>query len=160
MRSNQEVVVLDVHTRIKHIRSVTVSYKPYWKSEFQRCLTAVNQARNILGWREVSDSIANNGFPIWEYVYEIRLKNSSASLIVFSSVDKNTDRSREVSSDAVRVVYQWSTKNGSVYSKVCKKYRVESLFANLQKAIISASNECFNLENRHWIASKQEAFSN
>lgn len=133
-----------------------MSYKPYWKSEFQRCLTSVNGAGNIIGWSEVSDSIASNGFTIWEYVYEVRLRNSSASIIVFSSVDKNSDRSREVNSDAVRVVYQWVTKGGAVYSKICKKYRVESLFENLSEALISASNECFELSPRHWVSSIEE----
>lgn len=127
-----------------------MSYKPYWKSEFQKCLTSVNGIDNIVRWEEISDFIGSDGIKVWEYVYKIILTHPSASIIVFSSVDKNTDRSREVNSDAVRLVYEWHTKYGAKYSRICKKYRVETLFSNLPEALTMASRECFNLEKFQW----------
>lgn len=135
-----------------------MTYKPYWKSEFQKFLTSVNGAGNIVCWSEVSDQIGTNGFMVWEYVYKIELKNPSVSILVFSSVDKTSDRSREVNSDAVRLVFAWSTKNGIKYSKICKKYRVESLFENLSQELIAASNECFDLGKFNWVDSIEQSY--
>lgn len=107
-----------------------MSYKPYWKSEFQNCLTSIAGKGKLLRWVEISDSLNTDQHRVWEYVYRFRLKNSAVSIVIFSSVYKETDRSREISSDAVRIVFEWNTKNGYRYSKVAKKYRVDSLFEN------------------------------
>ncbi|ELV8627402.1 hypothetical protein ACOIYL_004467 [Vibrio parahaemolyticus] len=127
------------------------NYTPFWKSEFQRCLTSLNGKGNILHWDEISEVIEEyEGIPIWEYVYEVHLKTPAATILVFSSVYKNDDRSREVNSDAVRLVYRWETQNGVLYAKIAKKYRVESLFENLASELIAASNDCFDLGKYNW----------
>lgn len=133
-----------------------MSYKPYWKSEFQNCLTSVAGNGNLLRWEEISDSLSTDEHRVWEYVYRFRLRNPAVSLVIFSSVYKETDRSREVNSDAVRIVFEWKTKHGYKYSKVAKKYRVESLFENLGNELITASSDCFNLEKYSWVSSVYE----
>lgn len=133
-----------------------VPYQPYWKSAFQNCLTSIVGQGNLLRWEEISDSLSTEEHRIWEYVYRFRLRNPAVSIVIFSSVYKETDRSRDVNSDAVRVVFEWHTKNGDMYSKVAKKYRVDSLFENLKRELISASSDCFNLEKYSWIPSVME----
>lgn len=131
-------------------------YQPYWKSEFQNHLTSMKGKGNLTWWEEVSDELESGEHKIWEYVYRFNLTNPAASIIIFSSVYKETDRSREVNSDAVRVIYEWKTKNGLIYSKIAKKYRVDTLFENLEAALISASNDSFDLNKYTWVNSIQE----
>lgn len=131
-------------------------YKPYWKSEFQNCLTSLTGTRSLLRWEEISDSLNTDKHRVWEYVYRFRLKNPAVSIVIFSSVYKETDRSRDISSDAVRIVFEWHTKNGDLYSKVAKKYRVDSLFENLVKELIAASEDCFDLKKYSWVPSLGE----
>lgn len=131
-------------------------YKPYWKSEFQNCLTSIAGKGNLLRWEEISDSLNTDKHRVWEYVYRFRLKNPAVSIVIFSSVYKETDRSRDISSDAVRIVFEWHTKNGDLYSKVAKKYRVDSLFENLGKELIAASEDCFDLKKFSWVPSVGE----
>lgn len=131
-------------------------YKPYWKSEFQNCLTSVAGQGNLLRWEEISDSLSTNEHQVWEYVYRFHLKNSAVSIIIYSSVYKKNDRSRDINSDAVRIVFEWHTKNGDLYTKVAKKYRVESLFENLGGELVSASKDCFDLNKYSWVNSLRE----
>ena len=128
-------------------------YRPYWKSEFQNCLSSVSGQGNLVRWEEVSEELEAEGNKIWEYVYRFGLNNPSVSIIIFSSVYKNDDRSRDVNSDAVRIVYEWHTKNGVIYSKIAKKYRVDTLMDNLRQVLIDASQDCFNLERYEWVNS-------
>jgi hypothetical protein len=107
-------------------------------------------------WEEVSDSLNTEEHRVWEYVYRFGLKNHAVSIVIFSSVYKETDRSRDINSDAVRIVFEWHTKKGDRYSKVAKKYRVDSLFENLGNELIAASEDCFNLEKYSWVPSLQE----
>lgn len=131
-------------------------YQPYWKSEFQNHLTSMKGKGNLTWWEEVSDELESDENKIWEYVYRFNLTNPAASIIIFSSVYKETDRSREANSDAVRVIYEWKTRNGIIYSKIAKKYRVDTLFENLEAALVSASNDSFDLNKYTWVNSIQE----
>ncbi|HHQ4734711.1 MULTISPECIES: hypothetical protein [Aeromonas] len=131
-------------------------YQPYWKSEFQNHLTSMKGKGNLTWWEEVSEELESGGHKIWEYVYRFNLVNPAASIIIFSSVYKATDRSREINSDAVRIVYEWKTRNGLIYSKIAKKYRVDTLFENLEGALINASNDSFDLNKYVWVNSIQE----
>lgn len=133
-----------------------MTYKPYWKSEFQNCLTSVVGQGNLLRWQEISESLNTNEHQVWEYVYRFHLKNPSVSIIIYSSVYKTTDRSRDINSDAVRIVFEWQTINGVLYSKVAKKYRVDSLFKNLGNQLVSASMDCFDLNKYPWVSSLRE----
>ncbi len=131
-------------------------YKPYRKSEFQNNLTSMKGKGKLTYWEEISEELELEGQKIWEYVYRFNLVNPAASIIIFSSVYKKTDRSREVNSDAVRIIYEWKTKNGLRYSKIGKKYRVDTLFENLEDELVNASNDSFDLNKYEWVNSVQE----
>lgn len=131
-------------------------YHAYWKSEFQRTLTEIAGQGNLLRWEEISSSLDTETHKTWEYVYRYRLRNPSVSIVIFSSVCKLDDRSREVNSDAVRIVFEWHTKHGARYSKIAKKYRVDTLFENLKREVVLASNDCFDLGQYDWVSSVYE----
>ncbi len=129
-------------------------YKPYWKSEFEKCLTATKGNGNLLRWEEISDSLSTSTHRVWEFVYRFHLKNRSASIIVYSSVYKKTEQSRDANSDAVRIVYEWRTGNGVLYAKIARKNRIDSLFQNLRDELISASEKCYDLTRHYsWVPS-------
>lgn len=127
-----------------------MGYKQYWKSEFQGTLSSFAKSNGMIGWQEVSEELEGDDVPIREFVYRISLRNPSASIIVFSSVDKATERTRENGTDAVRIIYEWKTKNGLIYSKIAKRNREETLFQNLEDSIVEAASNCFNLGNYSW----------
>jgi len=127
-----------------------MKYKQYWKSEFERALRSFSSSGYIVGFEEISDELQNDEIPINEFVYRINLRNKSASIIVFSSVDKRTEKTRSVGADAVRIIYEWKTKNGMIYSKICKRNRVEALFTNVQESITESSEKCMNLSQFSW----------
>lgn len=127
-----------------------MSYKQYWKSEFQRALSSFAKSNGMIGWNEVSEELEDDDVSINEFVYRISLKNPSASIIVFSSVDKATERTRESGADAVRIIYEWKTKKGLIYSKIAKRNRVETLFKNLEDSVVEAASNCFDLGNYFW----------
>lgn len=133
-----------------------MTYKPYWKSEFQKCLTEVKGRGNLTTWSEISNELDALGQTVWEYVYRFSLRHPAASIIIFSSVYKNDDRSRENGCDAVRIVYEWRTVNGVKYSKIAKKYRVETLFDNLQRDLVNASLDTDDLRKYGWVGSISE----
>jgi hypothetical protein len=125
-------------------------YKQYWKSQFQAALSSFYRTGKVNGWKEVSEEMESEEIPINEFVYRISLKNPSASIIVFSSVDKITERTRDIGADAVRIIYEWKTENGLIYSKIAKRNRVETLFENLRESIVEAANNSFNLGSYSW----------
>lgn len=126
-------------------KALTMTYRPYWKSEFQKCLSDITNTGNLLYWEEVSEELSNSPNIIWEYVYKFNLRNKAAWILIYSSVYKETDRSREISSDAVRIVIVWNTKSGLKYYPAATKYRVENLFNNVQHEIQQIAKNCFNL---------------
>ena len=87
-----------------------MSYKSFWKSEFEKLLCSLSKSNNLLYWSEVSEEFEDYGIPIWEYVYKFESKNNAVSIVIFSSVDKRTDKSRGVGKDAVRVICEWKTR--------------------------------------------------
>jgi len=127
-----------------------MEYKPYWKSEFQQTLSSLSYSSNLLDWEEVSGSIETGTLPINEFVYRFNLVNKSCSIIIFSSVDKSTERSRDVGADAVRIIYEWKTKNGLIYSRIAKRNRVDTLFENMSDSILQAASQCRNLTVLSW----------
>lgn len=91
---------------------------------------------NKLGFMEeiTEQWIEENNYSA-EYIYQISTKNKSVKIIVFSSISIHEDKARKCGEDAVRLVLQWKTKNGYVYKKLAKHYRLETLFNNVYKTL-------------------------
>jgi len=84
-------------------------------------------------------------------VYKFSLLNKSVSIIIYSSIEKQNDRTRDNATDAVRIVYEWTTKDGKKYSKIARHYRTESLLTNMSQSITAASIQCFALGEFEWV---------
>lgn len=112
-------------------------YKTISKSKFEYELIRIKNENGLCGWSEVSEELAKEGDGcIFEYVYSFKTNIKGLELIIYSSINIFDNISRGYGSDAVRVVQRWKTKNGILYRKVRKLLRVESLFTNLEKAIL------------------------
>jgi hypothetical protein len=111
-------------------------YYQYSKKHFEYMMRGI-LINNKLGFMEdITKAWREEGNTTWEYIYRISTKNSAVDIIVFSSVDMNIDKVREIGGDAVRVVLRWKTKNGNVYKHVAKHYRIKTLFDNLKDTLV------------------------
>jgi hypothetical protein len=134
-------------------------YKKYWKSGFQKNLSTFARTGVMNGWDEISTELENNDIPINEYVYRVKLKCNYASIIIYSSVDKITDETREKGCDAVRIIYEWKTKNGKIYCKIATRKRIKKLFENIKISVVEASKNYDRLNNYSWQDNIQSALS-
>lgn len=132
-----------------------MSYKTFSKAQFESELKYI-VAKNRLGvWNfaEITAEVAEHAaranqrpIPIYEYIYKVPTKSPVVDLLVYSSVDRNTGKTRDYGSDAVRVVMRWTFAkkhpDGSVivhrlYRKIHKHLRIDTLFANLEATIMN-----------------------
>jgi hypothetical protein len=90
--------------------------------------------KNRLGF--LSD-ITNQHRQTWEHIYEVTTKNPSVKIIIFSSVDMRTGCTRENGTDRVRIVMQWTTKNGVVYKRIARHNRLATLFENVKSTLLN-----------------------
>ncbi len=127
-----------------------MKYQSYWKSQFEAFLSELSNHPSLSPWREVSRKIQDETMPIQEYVYELSIDDSASSIIIFSSVDKSSDRTRALGSDAVRVIQVWHTKKGPIYRKIQKRLRVSSLFENLTQTIHKTLDTSDDLSLYQW----------
>lgn len=115
-------------------------YKSYSKKQFEYFLRGV-LIENRLGFmNDVTASSKNS----WEYIYEITTRNRAVTLIVFSSVDMRTNKTRDNGLDRVRIVMRWKTKNGDRFKRVARHNRLDTLFNNVKSTLLDSN--CFNLK--------------
>lgn len=125
-------------------------YKQYTKNEFQSALSAMRNRNGIRNWVEVSDEIQSEGVTINEYVYRLKTWHKSASIIIFSSVDKRSILSRKKGSDAVRIIFEWKTTNGTKYCRIKTRYRIDTLFENIEESVFDATKHLHDLNPLDW----------
>jgi hypothetical protein len=114
--------------------------------------------RNKCGFMtDITEEWIKEGNETWERIYKIQTKNRAVDLIVFSSVDMRTNEVRDNGSDAVRLVMRWTTKNGHIYRKIAKHYRLETLFKNVEKSIKEATSSVFQLNYKEFVPEWQKA---
>lgn len=120
-----------------------------WKSEIERRIRqAITASNGALGpcYAEISGDLVDPILgPTGEFVYRIPLSHwPQASVVVYSSVDKETERTRPYGTDAVRLVHQWTREDGmTAHTKGLTKYRTEGLKYgdNLVEALLEMSRE-------------------
>jgi hypothetical protein len=123
----------------------TRQYKQFGKSEFEYELRGI-LIRSRLGYlKDITDEYRKEN-PTWERIYTISTKNRAVKILVFSSIDIRTGFVREHGDDAIRLVMEWTTRNGKVYKKIAKHLRIKTLFGNMEKSITQAQQEVFNLK--------------
>lgn len=106
---------------------------------------------NRLGFmKDITEEYIAEGNDTWERVYSISTRNRAVDILVYSSVDIRTNRTRNCGDDAVRLVLRWKTRNGYVYKRIAKHLRIETLFQNMKKSVEKAQNSVFNLNYREF----------
>lgn len=125
-------------------------YYQFSKKHFEYELRGI-LIRNKLGQvQDITEEYKSQGGETWERIYSVTTKNKSVRILVFSSIDINTDKVRDIGGDAVKVVKEWTTKNGKVYQKVAHHYRLKTLFNNLEKTLVECSDGVFNLNYKEF----------
>lgn len=124
-----------------------MNYVAYWKSDFEKLWRSLKNEAVISNWDYATTRFSEGGnFPICEIVYQLSLPRSAASIIVFSSVDISTERTRKNGADAVRIIYEWNTRNGLIYAHYDKRLRIETMLQNLRISIVQAATDATNLK--------------
>ena len=121
----------------------------YGKKHFEFELRRLLFKNKIGSMEEITEDFSEESYTE-ERIYKIKTKNPSVSIIVFSSVDIKTNFTREIGADAVRIVMEWKTKNGFVYKKIGKHLRIDTLFNNVEKSLLKAKAEIFNLNYKEF----------
>lgn len=122
-------------------------YRSYSKKEFEFKIREIYRINNLFcKLVDVTERVGEI-VPVYEHVYSVPTKSSAVALLIYSSVDIRNARTREIGSDAVRIVMQWTIKKRNdegqviatkrVYRKVAKHLRIDTLFQNLEKTILS-----------------------
>lgn len=125
-------------------------YKQFGKKQFEYDLRGV-LIRNRLGFLEdITFEYRKENPMTWERIYTISTANRSVKVLVFSSIDIRTDAVREHGEDAVRLVMEWTTKNGKVYKSISKHLRIETLFNNIEKSLLNVKKEVFDLKYKQF----------
>jgi hypothetical protein len=115
-------------------------YKCYSKKQFEYFLRNL-LIENRLGF--LSD-VTDTHNQTWEYIYEVSTRNPSVKVIIFSSVDKRTQKTRDNGDDRVRLVLRWTNRKGEhVYKRLARHNRIETLFNNVKSTLLNAN--VFNL---------------
>lgn len=107
--------------------------------------------RNKLGFmQDITQEWLDAGNHSWERIYKISTKNKSVDIIIFSSLDINTNEVRDNGADRVRVVLRWKTKKGEVFKKIHHHNRLKTLFKNLEYTIAETQKEVFALDYKEF----------
>ena len=121
------------------------NYFKFSKKHFEYGLRNILITNQIGFLTEITDEWVDEGNVSNEYIYKITTKNPAVDVIVFSSISINTNKARNIGNGAVRFVLRWKTKNGYVFKRIAKHYRVKTLFDNIKPTIIEIQKNVFNL---------------
>jgi hypothetical protein len=117
------------------------NYQSYSKGQFERLLWLIKAEKGIGFIQEISGDLKNNSeLPYCEYIYSIPTSLSNVRILIYSSVDKRTDMTRENGTDAVRIVLESVVNQKAYRKKVQKRLRIKTLHKNLSESIQSAMN--------------------
>jgi hypothetical protein len=113
------------------------NFKVIQKSEFEMELQAIISGLGlpISGIQDITEALNNKGYGTKERIYKIKTNQSNKCIIIYSSVDIRTDKTRSKGSDALRVVVWLRTNQGDFFKSYKKHYRLETIFKNLGNTI-------------------------
>lgn len=120
-------------------------YYKYTRKQFEFKLKGILLKNKCGFMKDITENYKADGNETWERIYSISTKNKSVEIMVFSSIDINTESVRDIGGDSVKLVMVWNTKNGKVYKKLAHHYRLNTLFSNIEKTIIEAQSQVFGL---------------
>jgi hypothetical protein len=112
--------------------------KQEFETELQAIVTGLGLSINSI--QDITKPLINKGFNTKERIYKIKTNQSNKCIVIYSSLDIRTDRTRDIGADALRVIVWLRTKQGDFFKSYKKHYRVDSLFKNLTKTISEINN--------------------
>lgn len=104
---------------------------------------------------DITEPMINKGYETFERIYTIKTKQKNRRLVIFSSVDIRTGKTRDKGADAIRIVEWIKTEHGNRFKRVKKHLRINTLKDNLQKTLIDAitkesfADETYKTELHH-----------
>jgi hypothetical protein len=125
-------------------------YYKFSKKHFEYELKGITIRNKFKSPILYTEEYINLGNETWEHIYLLPTKNKSVDILIYSSIDVNTNKVRDNGSDAVRVVLRWSTKNGFVFKAIHTHYRLKTLFNNLERTIINTQSQVFDLNYKEF----------
>lgn len=129
------------------------TYRGFNRIEFEREMWKRLKLANAGFMRDITQEWISEGGYTNEHIYSISTRNRAVDILIFSSILYDKRYTRRKGADAVRVVIRWKTKNGILYSRVCKHLRVASLFDNLLSTIIQVQKGVHKLDPRKFTRS-------
>lgn len=127
---------------------MTKQYKQYSKKQFEFFMRQFLIPNKLGMLSDITNQYLKDGNISNEYIYTVTTKNKAVDILIFSSIDMRSDKTRVKDSDCVRLVLRWKTKYGYRYARIAKHLRIETLFNNVHKSIESVQKEVFNLQNK------------
>lgn len=107
--------------------------KEQFENELQ--LIALNNGLTLDSIKDITSPLIDKGFNTKERIYKVKTSQSNKAIIIYSSVDIRTNKTRNIGSDCLRVVIWLRTKQGDFFKSYKKHYRIDTLFNNLNKTI-------------------------
>lgn len=109
----------------------------YNKAEFEGELQAIvtDLGLSINGIQDITEALIEKGFNTKERIYKIKTSQSNKCIVIYSSLDIRSNRTRNKGSDVLRVIIWLRTTKGDFFKSYKKHYRVDTLFKNLAKTI-------------------------
>lgn len=123
-------------------------YRTFSKAQFEYFLTKTVKENELGYWRSLTEDLEREtSRAYWEHVYQMATLNRTLTILIYSSVDRRFNKTRDLGKDAVRIVYRWETEKGVLYAKLKTHYRVNGLEKNLETTLKRYSNKdiIFNL---------------
>lgn len=124
---------------------MATKYTRYTKAQFVQTMRKMADAYHL--------AYIGNFVPevdTYEYVYRMATKNPKVDILIYSAIDKRTNKMRDNGKDAVRLIMRWQTKNGYIYKHLAKHLRIETLFVNIRKTLVDSVASVFNLNYKEF----------
>ncbi|MNV17879.1 hypothetical protein D3C71_1086810 [compost metagenome] len=126
------------------------TYYQFSKKHFEFELKGITLRNAIHAAELYTEEYRAAGGETWEHIYRLPTRNRAVDIIIYSSVDINTNEVRDHGTDAVRVVMRWTTKKGPVFKALHTHQRITTLFKNLESTIVKAHQEVFSLNYKEF----------
>lgn len=107
--------------------------KDEFESELRNIVTSLGLTVNCI--QDITFALIDKGFNTKERIYKIKTNQNNKAIVIYSSIDIRTNRTRSKGSDALRVIVWLRTKQGDFFKSYKKHYRINTLFKNLSNSI-------------------------
>jgi len=114
------------------------TYIQFSKKQFERMLWMIKSDLSLNCYiKDVTDEFQEfDQTPIWEIIYAIPTYHPRIRLLVFSSIDRHTNKVRSKGQDAVRFVTESTLSTGEKrYTHIKKHLRIQTLDQNMKATI-------------------------